>query len=111
MAAPVPPPPPTPRPSRAREPPLWLTSHGRAAQAAAVVRRHLGENVRAPAAPARRPERHRRSELFAPTWRLRTAVGAVFFTCQVVPYFAVGTFISQILVELHVRSSYAGGLF
>jgi hypothetical protein len=30
-------------------------------------------------------------------WRLRTLVACAFFTCQVIPYFAVGIFVSQVM--------------
>jgi putative MFS transporter len=34
----------------------------------------------------------------------------VFFTCQVIPYFAVGTFVAQVLGALHLQGGYQGGL-
>ncbi|MGB6356016.1 MAG: MFS transporter [Steroidobacteraceae bacterium] len=94
------------------ESPLWLTSHGRAAAAAAVVRDKLGTGVSPPvkahAAPA---TQGRWRQLFSPAWRLRTLVGCAFFTCQVIPYFAVGTFVSQVMAAMNLRSGYVGGLF
>ena len=46
-----------------------------------------------------------------PAWRLRTLVACAFFTCQVIPYFAVGTFVSQVMSAMNLKSGYVGGLF
>ena len=94
------------------ESPLWLTNHGRGAIAAAIVRDRLGADVDPPADFRAAPATHGRwRQLFSPAWRLRTLVGCAFFTCQVIPYFAVGTFVSQIMSAMNLRSGYAGGLF
>ena len=94
------------------ESPLWLTNHGRGAIAAAIVRDRLGADVAPPADFRAVPAAHGRwRQLFSPAWRLRTLVGCAFFTCQVIPYFAVGTFVSQIMSAMNLRSGYAGGLF
>ncbi|HYM27831.1 MAG TPA: MFS transporter, partial [Steroidobacteraceae bacterium] len=93
------------------ESPLWLVDHDRAAQAALVVRSKLGAAVRVPERglrDARGTARWR--QLFSPAWRRRTLVGCSFFTCQVIPYFAVGTFVSQVLAALHSSGGHAGGL-
>jgi putative MFS transporter len=42
--------------------------------------------------------------------RRRTLVACAFFTCQVIPYFAVGTFVSQVMSAMNVKSGYIGGL-
>jgi putative MFS transporter len=94
------------------ESPLWLTSHGHAQRAADVVHRQLGTGVSPPikahAVPA---TQGRWRQLFSPAWRLRTLIGCAFFTCQVIPYFAVGTFVSQVMSAMNLKSGYAGGLF
>jgi hypothetical protein len=43
-------------------------------------------------------------------WRIHTLVGCTFFACQVIPYFAVGTFVAQLMSALHLRGGYVGGL-
>jgi MFS transporter, putative metabolite transport protein len=93
------------------ESPRWLANHGHADRAAAVVRERLGSHV-APPAPATAPRKSdgRWRQLLSPAWRLRTVVGCAFFTCQVIPYFAVGTFVSQVMSAMNVRSGYLGGL-
>ena len=93
------------------ESPRWLMNHGNADEAARVVRDNFGRDVapplRTPAPPA---ARGRWRQLLSPAWRLRTLVGCAFFTCQVIPYFAVGTFVSQVMSAMNVRSGYVGGL-
>jgi putative MFS transporter len=93
------------------ESPLWLAAHGRHTEAAAVVARRLGPLVASPAAPLASPIiAGRWAQLLSPAWRRRTFVGCIFFTCQVIPYFAVGTFVTRVLDALQVRDSFVGGL-
>jgi putative MFS transporter len=93
------------------ESPRWLTNHGYAAEAAVIVRDKLGGNVAPPMhTAATRTPRGRWRQLFSPAWRLRTLVGCAFFTCQVIPYFAVGTFVSQVMSAMNVKSGYIGGV-
>lgn len=90
------------------ESPLWLTQHGRTAEAAAVVSRHLGANVRPPAIEPNPPRRNI-SALFTPKYRKRTMVGALFYICQVIPFFALGTFSPQVMESLGVTSKLGAG--
>jgi putative MFS transporter len=93
------------------ESPLWLAEHGRAGEAAAIVQRYVGKTVAPPVArPAIARTQGRWAELLSPTWRRRTWVACAFFTCQVIPYFAVGTFVTRVLDALQVSSSFFGGL-
>ena len=50
------------------------------------------------------------AQLVSPRWRRRTIVACTFFTCQVIPYFAVGTFVTRVLEALEVGDSFVGGL-
>ncbi|MDV3127964.1 MFS transporter [Mycobacterium sp. 21AC1] len=90
------------------ESPLWLTQHGRYEEAAMVVRTHLGPNVLPPPAEPRIARRGVRV-LFTPKFRKRTAVGALFYVCQVIPFFALGTFSPQIMESLGVTSKLGAG--
>jgi MFS transporter, putative metabolite transport protein len=93
------------------ESPRWLANHGYLEKAAAVVRERFGGHVAPPpAAPAAPQAGGRWRQLFSSDWRLRTLVGCAFFTCQVIPYFAVGTFVSQLMSAMNLKSGYAGGL-
>jgi putative MFS transporter len=96
---------------RLPESPLWLAAHGRDAEAAAIVSRHVGTNVSPPGARGNAPTTQGRwAQLLSSAWRRRTLVGCVFFTCQVIPYFAVGTFVTRVLDALQVGDSFLGGL-
>lgn len=96
---------------RIPESPLWLTNHGHGAAAARVVREKLGAQVRPPAGTAAaRTGRGRWQQLLSPAWRRRTFVACTFFTCQVIPYFALGTFVSQVMSAMNVKSGYVGGV-
>lgn len=90
------------------EAPLWLSRHGRHEEAAAIVRTHLGEAVRPPAIVPPAPKRGL-SVLFTRAYRKRTAVGVLFYVCQVVPFFALGTFTPQVMGALGVTNKLAAG--
>ncbi|MBS0417068.1 MAG: MFS transporter [Proteobacteria bacterium] len=92
------------------ETPMWLTLNGRSEEAARIVRDRIGAAVTPPLATARQEARGTWSELFSPAWRRRTVVACVFFTCLVIPYFAVGTFVSEVMSALNTQSGYLGGL-
>ena len=93
------------------ETPVWLLRRGQTERAVRIVRERFGTGV---AAPVTRPDassgRHRWRQLFSPAWRRRTLLGCAFFSCLVIPYFAVGTFVSQVLSAMKLQSPYGGGL-
>jgi MFS transporter, putative metabolite transport protein len=95
---------------RMPESPMWLSNRGLTQKAEGIVARHLGSDVRPPQRRDAAARGSRWLDLFSSRWRRRTLVGCAFLTCQVIPYYAVGTFISQILAALHMRAAYAGGL-
>ena len=93
------------------ETPLWLVDHGFAARAAQVVRRALGTDIAAPEpTPIAILPDGRWRQLFSALWRRRTLVGCAFFTCQVIPYFAIGTFVAQLMTALNLQGGRLGGL-
>ncbi|MFT3814410.1 MAG: MFS transporter [Acidovorax sp.] len=93
------------------ESPLWLIRKGRTEEAQAIVRKKLGDGIVLPA-PDAAPQKSggEWGELFSRKWRRNTAVGGIFYACQVIPYFALGTFLPKILESLHVTDKYVGGL-
>jgi putative MFS transporter len=93
------------------ESPLWLMGQGHTSRALQIVRRKIGTGIGLPApGGAEAAPRTRWSQLFSPRWRIRTLVACTFFACQVIPYFAVGTFVAQLMSALALRSNYIGGL-
>jgi putative MFS transporter len=93
------------------ESPLWLATHGRSVDAARVVHDALGADIAPPAIPGTaRVGRGRWRQLFSPTWRRRTFVACAFFTCQVIPYFALGTFVSQVMSAMKLENGHLGGV-
>jgi putative MFS transporter len=93
------------------ESPLWLMNHGLNELADTIVRDKVGADI-APLASTRVAEQRqgRWRQLASPRWRLRTMVACAFFTCQVIPYFAVGTFVSLVMSAMNLQGTYVGGL-
>jgi MFS transporter, putative metabolite transport protein len=48
--------------------------------------------------------------LFSEGMRQRSLVACLFYTCQVIPFFALSTFIPLVLTALNVHDGYSGGL-
>jgi putative MFS transporter len=93
------------------ESPLWLAKRGYSDRAASVVHATLGGGVAPPLSTPTAPAVHGRwRQLLSPQWRLRTLVACAFFTCQTIPYFALGTFVSQVMSAMKLENSYAGGI-
>jgi putative MFS transporter len=92
----------------APESPLWLTLVGREAEARRIIDLWLGEGYLLP----RPPERVAASwgQLLTRQYRLGTFVASTVFFCLVVPYFAVSTFIPQVMAALHVTGNDVAGL-
>ncbi|MFJ6700626.1 MFS transporter [Streptomyces sp. NPDC091272] len=88
------------------ESPRWLLARGRIEQARAVVRR-LGGDEGAftsahPVGVTNSAPAARYRDLFGPTYWRRTAFGVVFYNAQVIPYFAIYTFLPLVLVKMGV---------
>ncbi|WP_328806810.1 MFS transporter [Streptacidiphilus fuscans] len=90
------------------ESPSWLASRGRTDEADEIRRRYLGQEPEARSAqdqPAAAEATPRYTALFARGQRRNTWFGAIFYSAQVLPYFAIYTFMSTILASLHVSDA------
>ncbi len=93
------------------ESPIWLMAKGRTEEAMTIIRSKFGDHVTlSAAAPARAQKSGGLAELFSQRWRRHTLVGCVFYTCQVIPFFALGTFSPRVLEALNVQDKFVGGL-
>ena len=94
------------------ETPPWLVLRGRLRDARTVIDRYIGTNVDLPSIAARGSpgESSCWADLFGPRYWRSSLVGAIFYTAQVIPYFAMGTFLPIVLAALHVSDPYASGI-
>ncbi|QJQ20796.1 MFS transporter [Pseudomonas sp. SK] len=93
------------------ESPIWLMAKGRIAEAKEIVKNKFGPSVILPEVmtPAANSG-SKLADLFSKRWRKNTLVGCVFYTCQVIPFFALGTFSPRVLEALNVQDKFVGGL-
>lgn len=93
------------------ESPIWLMARGRTQEAMEIVRSKFGPNVSLPESVST-PEKKggNWAQLLSKRWRKNTLVGCVFYTCQVIPFFALGTFSPKVLEALNVQDKFVGGL-
>jgi len=82
------------------ESPRWLISKGRVEEARAIVKKYIGERAVLDETISK-TESHRIADLFNKELWKRTMFGGLFYLCNVLPYFAVYTFLPKILQEMH----------
>lgn len=93
---------------QASESPLWLLQRGRVEEAALAMERITGKGYSLP-----RPAAGRTTSPYLELWshyRTVTFLAATLYVCLVIPYFAVSTFIPQVLAALKVSGNESAGL-
>jgi putative MFS transporter len=91
------------------ESPRWLLNKGRTAEAQAVLRKNLGENV--VLGDETVDESHAGfSALFKAKYITRTIFNCLFWICIVMPYFAIYTFLPTILDVMGFEASFTTNL-
>lgn len=78
------------------ESPRWLLRQGRIEEAKAIVSKYFGPNVVLDEEPPQK-ESGKFSDLFSKRLITRTLFNCIFFMCLVIPYFAIYTFLPDIL--------------
>lgn len=89
------------------ESPRWLRHKGRKAEADAVLRRVYGAAVSVDAEPALSRQEVSLAALFASGYGPRLAFTTIFWTCAIVPLFAVYAFSPKILIALGLTGALA----
>ncbi|WP_286133919.1 MFS transporter [Bacillus sp. AFS053548] len=89
------------------ESPRWLLKMGRVEEARAIVRKYIGENaVMDETVDTHSKHAYKMTDLFNKQLWKRTTFGSLFYMCQVVPYFAIYTFLPTILSKLGFEETF-----
>lgn len=90
---------------------VWLTRTGQLDKARDIIAKRFGPNIALPAtSEVNCVEPGPVSGLFKPPLLRNLIVGCVFDTTQVIPWFALGTFLPIVLAKLNVGDGYTGAL-
>jgi putative MFS transporter len=92
---------------------LWLQRKGRTQEAMAIIRRYFGPGVVLSSASSTATGRIQKvadAKLFSRKWGKRLFSACFFYTCLVVPYYALGTFSPMVFGSLHIKDKFLAGL-
>lgn len=91
------------------ESPRWLVQHGRQQEADTIVKKYFGANVTIENEADHQSHQNSLSSiklLFSQKYIKRTLFNCIFFTCIVMPYFAIYTFLPMILDLMKLSNNF-----
>lgn len=91
------------------ESPRWLAQHGRQQEADTIVKKYFGANVTIENEADHQSHQNSLSSiklLFSQKYIKRTLFNCIFFTCIVMPYFAIYTFLPMILDLMKLSNNF-----
>ncbi len=92
------------------ESPSWLARQGRETEALELIHTWLGKDYCLPDLQEEQKASGSWCRLFSPELRYNTLVSGVFFAAQVVPFFAIGIFLTIVLEQLNVSNPHVSGI-
>lgn len=94
------------------ESPRWLVGKGRIDEAREVVRKYVGPHVDFQSIVSVTETEEQTSSsyrnLFAPEQWRKTLFGILYYNCQVIPYFAIYTFLPIVMAKFGLESGFLG---
>ena len=92
------------------ESPSWLARQERETEALELIHTWLGKGYCLPDLQEEQKASGSWCRLFSPELRYNTLVSGVFFAAQVVPFFAIGIFLTIVLEQLNVSNPHVSGI-
>lgn len=90
------------------ESPRWLMTKGRTEDAHQIIQKYFGNHVSFDSLLEERHTKAGYKELFSSRFRTRTAFSGLFWFCHVAPYFAIATFLPELLKSLAIKNAFSG---
>ncbi len=90
------------------ESPRWLITKGRISEAKKIIHQYFGDEVGIEPLLVEHDKKTDFKQLFSKQMRRRTAFSGLFWFCHVAPYFAIATFLPELLKSLRVSNAFSG---
>ncbi|MFY4776693.1 MFS transporter [Metabacillus sp. RGM 3146] len=92
------------------ESPRWLISKDRMEEARVIIKKYIGADVSVREQAAEKKPALGFYDLFRKKYRVRTAFAGLFYICNVLPYFAIYTFLPLILEKMKIKDEFLGNI-